>query len=126
MSNSSPTGHQRIDHGFENQFSISASQNAFVRPVRMRHHAENIALPIDDPGDVVQRSIRIRFWRNLAPRIGVTENHLLIVFDAFQRIGVCEEVSFTVSDWNTEQLAFCHRIGKGSVGCFRPQIFKLA
>ena len=67
----------------------------------MRHHAKNVALLIHDPGNVIQRSVWIRLRRDMAVCISVPEDNLIIVFDGLERIGFCEEISFTMSDWDT-------------------------
>src|SRR5207237_8538260 len=79
-----------------------------------------------DAGDVVQRSVGIRFRRDAAIRVSVTENHLIVVFDALQRIGICEKVSVAMADRDAQQLAFRHQASEWSVGLLGPQIFKPA
>ena len=54
----------------------------------MRHHAEDIAPFVDDAGNVVQRSVRIRLGSGFAFLIDVTKDHLPVPLDAVQRFRI--------------------------------------
>jgi len=45
---------QRLQHREENQLPVVIAQDRFRAAFRMRHHAQHIALGIDDPGNVIQ------------------------------------------------------------------------
>ena len=45
---------QRLQHRQENQLPVVIAQYRFRAALRMRHHAQHIALGIDDPGNVIQ------------------------------------------------------------------------
>jgi hypothetical protein len=45
---------QRLQHRQENQFPVVIAQCRFRTAFRMRHHAQHIALGIDDPRNVIQ------------------------------------------------------------------------
>src|SRR5438876_1512368 len=120
------TKHRCINHRFKYEFAVRAAKQVLTGSVRMRHHPEHVSLFTDDSGDIVQRSIGIRFGRDLAVRCDVPEYHLTVVFDALQRLRFSEKVSVAVSDWDAKQLTFPHEIGVRCLGRLRTQMKKLA
>ncbi len=70
----------------------------------MRHHPENISLFVDDSRDISCRAVRIRRIANGAIGITVTEDDLIVGFDARESFVVCIVVTFPVCYGDAQNL----------------------
>lgn len=87
----------------EEATAVIAAMGSFDQVFRVRHHAENVALGVDDASNVVQRAVRIG-------AICITENDLTVVFDGLKLIRIEEIVAVVVGD-GAAQNGPCHRRG---------------
>ena len=56
------------EHGSEYGCSVLSTDQGVAGPFRVRHHAEDVAGSIHDPGDVVHRAVRVPFGSDFAGR----------------------------------------------------------
>ena len=63
----------------------------------MRHHPQDVAALVGDPGDVVQGAVRVF--------LGVAENDLVVVFQFLQSCFISVEGAISVGDWQVDLFA---------------------
>ena len=101
-----------FQHRSEESHSVRRTHPAVDRPFRMGHHAEHIPLPVDDPGDVVHRTVRV------FP--GVAEDDLIVSLNLRQGFLVAVIVSLAVGDGDADRLPLPVIPGEGEAGRFPP------
>ena len=110
---SSPTPHhlqlllvplQRLQHRQENQPPVVIAQHIFRAALRMRHHAEHIALCVDDSRNVIQRAVRIRFRRYLAIRPAIAEHDLRVRLHRRERDRIGIVIAVCMGNRNLQHL----------------------
>jgi len=83
-------------------------------------------LLVYDSGDIVQRSIRIRFRRDPPIAIRVAKDNLAIAFDPLEGIGISKKIPIAVTDRNPQQLPLREEVGERRVRRLSTEIFELA
>ena len=91
-------------HRFQDDEPIGAAQRRFARALRVRHHADDIALLVAQRGDLVERSVGVPLVTDAALGRAVAEDHLPVRFDPFEHLGRRKVVALAVSDRNAEDL----------------------
>src|SRR5207245_6209546 len=92
----------------EDQEPIGAPHRALGSPFGVRHQAEDRAVLVDDPGDVLQRSIGIGGLRQLALGGRIPEHDLPVAPERSQRVGFGVVLALTVRDRHGQHLARPH------------------
>ena len=98
---------------------VGATHDAFDMIFRMRHHAEHIALRIDNAGDVIDRAI----WIGAC---GIPEHDLAVILDRLQRFFVGEIVAIVMGNRAADDLALFVGAAEGGVGIDHFQLDFLA
>ncbi len=73
----------------------------------MRHHTQDVSLSVDNAGDIVYRSVRVRFECNISFLITVSEDYLAVMFKLIKLIGWEVEVTFVVGYRDVDDLTLC-------------------
>jgi len=81
------------------------------------HEAQDVAGPVDQAGDVVQRAIGI---------VGVAEDHLALALDAGKGVGVREEGAFAIAHSHHHLAAAAEGAGEAGVRPDNVQLHGLA
>src|SRR6267143_2239241 len=82
----------------------------------MRHHPHDITARATDPGDVVQRTVRIGSLRNVSGWRRITKHDAVMTIEFLQRLPIAEIVALHVTDWNAENFALAARVGERGIG----------
>src|SRR5688572_31522402 len=69
----------------------------------MRHQTDDVTAVIADPGDVVQRTVRVRGGGSLPCGVHVAEDDLPVLLDPLQHIRLRVVVPLTVRDGNPQR-----------------------
>ena len=86
--------------GFQNHQSVGGSHQRLGGAFRMRHHAHDIALFVQNAGDVAQGAVGI---------IEIAEHHAIFGFQLIERALVGNITAFSMRDGQMQNLAFCRR-----------------
>ena len=90
----------------------------------MRHHSQNVAAFIADAGNIIERSVRIRFsgygsfWRCVA------EDDTVLALQRLQRLRIAIIIPFHVADGNPQDFTVLAGVGEWCVGVFHAQVDK--
>src|SRR5690606_42014240 len=87
---------ERLDHRLESEPSIGASERRFAGALGMRHHPHDVAAPVADAGDVVERSVGVDGRSGLAVLVGVAEHDLAVRLQLREHVGIREVVALAV------------------------------
>src|SRR5690606_12467514 len=107
-----------FQHRSKESHSIRRTHPLPDRPFRMGHQAQDISLPVDDPGDGVHRTVGI------FP--GVTENDLAVLPELRQGLIVAVVIALTVGDGNADRLPGAVVPGKGEPVGLHPEPLEIA
>src|SRR6266851_6716383 len=88
----------------------------------MRHHPEYVAALVDDAGDVVKRSVRVRARNHAAVRIAVAKHDLSVLLQAREHGGVGEVAALSVRDGRADNLAVFALRGERQVGALNHEV----
>src|SRR5690348_1663273 len=69
---------QRGDDRTEDQPPVFAAKYRLGTALRVGHHRGDIALHVDDPGDIAPRTVGIGLRRHAALRVAVAQQHAVI------------------------------------------------
>src|SRR6266567_2684784 len=94
-----------VHHGAEQLEPVCAAKLGFGAPLGVRHHAQHVAADVDDPRDVVQRSVRVGGRAHAPFDVAVAEHHLAVLLEARQGGRVSEVAALTVRDEHADDLA---------------------
>ncbi len=81
---------------FEDAEPVDRTHQRIAGALGMRHHAHDVALAVQNAGDVAERAVRI---------IHVAERHAVFGFELIERAFVGEIAAFAVRDRQVQQLA---------------------
>src|SRR5687768_1415625 len=70
---------QAAEERLEDQQPVGSAQRALGGSLGMRHQPQDVALFVDDPGDVVQRPVGVRLAGDLAVLGAVPEDDLVLL-----------------------------------------------
>ena len=73
----------------------------------MRHHSHHVALSVNDAGNGVERSIRVRFRSWIPPGVDISKDHLSARFQLVEFRRRKKEVTVVVGDGDLEDLCLC-------------------
>ena len=104
-------GCQRVHERAENDESIRGAHQRIGRALRMRHHAEHIALPVQNSGNVADGAIARR---------RVAERDAILGFEFVENAVVGVVVAFAVGDRDVQDLALRRRVGERANSSSRP------
>src|SRR5947208_4134695 len=113
---------QRVDQAFENQSPIRAAENRLARALRVRHQAGDVAAFIAYPGNVPERTVRVRLLSDFAVRVAVLPKDLIVGLEVVQRSFVGEVTAFTVRDGDFQQFALRNPVCERRISRERFQI----
>src|SRR5205085_10265787 len=99
-------GGDRFHHRSKNPRSIRAAQSGVASAVRMRHQSEYVALAVANPGDVFNRTVRVRLRDHLAAIVRVAQDHLPVLVQLAQRPFIREVAAFAMSERHSKKTAF--------------------
>ena len=85
---------------------------------RVRHETNDIATRVGDPGNVVERAIRIGFLGCFSQIVDITKHNLPILFELLEYRLIGYIATFTMFDGNTKNLARATGGGKSRVRRF--------
>src|SRR5579859_7048932 len=103
---------QRFHHRAENDQPVGGSQRRFHRALGMRHQSGDVAFPVADARNVVQRTIRIARRIVRSVRCGVAKNYPPGFLQFRKRAFVDGVVAFVVRDGDPQDLSLLRGIGE--------------
>jgi len=110
----------------KNKVAVCPPDELFAGTLRVGHHAQDIALRVGDPGDIVRRAVRVGFVGDLAVWITVPEDDPSVRLQLGQSgfIGVVSAVIMGYGD--VQELALVAQRGEGQRCVFYPHVDPLA
>src|SRR5687768_12556950 len=82
----------------------------------MGHHAEHVALTVDDPRDIPQRSIARR---------SIAEQDAIFSLEFIERPFIRIVIAFAVGDRNPQDLSSLSRVCEWTIGSFNRELHEL-
>src|ERR1700732_1783030 len=92
----------------------------------MRHHAQHIPARTADPRDVVQRSVRIGFRRNLTGSRTVTKHDSPVAAQLVEGSIVAEVITLHVADMNGQYFPLTAGTGERGFRVLHPYLDRFA
>ena len=88
----------------------------------MRHHSKDVPSLIADPGNVLDRSIRVGLFIHGAVGSAVSKNDLIIPFQPIERLGIGVIVAFAMSDGQFQYLSRMIAARINGFPCLHPKM----
>ena len=101
---------------------IGRAEHCFDVVLGMRHHAEHVALVVEDSGDGVGRAVEVPRGIKRSIGSGVAEQHPALAFKPRDGLLVGDVVALAVRDRHADHLAGIVAAGERRVGALDAQI----
>src|SRR5712691_3977384 len=96
----------RFDDALEQPAPVLAAEHALAEPLRVRHHADDVAARVGDAGDVAERAVRVRARRAArSVRVAIAEGDLAFALQPLQPFRIDVVVAVAVADGHADDLA---------------------
>jgi hypothetical protein len=92
----------------------------------MRHHSEDVALLIEDAGDVAKGSVWIGLWRHITGGSAVAKGDAVFGFEALEFLRCAEVITFHMANGDLKDVSPGKLAGEGAVGGFDADVDLLA
>src|SRR6516165_10568175 len=92
----------------------------------MRHQAQNVEPFRIDPGNIINRAIRIGLAVEIAALVAIAEGDAAFRLDPADRLVIGDIISFAMRNCDLDDLALQILRGEGRVRAFDPQMLHLA
>lgn len=111
-----------MNNRFKDSLSIVTSEKRFRSPFRVRHHAQNISLFVDQASNVFDRAIHIGFFRDSAFPVRIPEYDLVVGFYFFDGVRGGIVVSVKMGDRDPEHSIFLPLVCEWRLVVFHLQV----
>src|SRR5262249_13655375 len=107
-------GRLRSGKRLEQRPAVDAAGERIDEVLRMRHQPQHVEALVEDPGDSVARSVRIRTSVHPAGGVAIAQGDLASLLESAQGLLVHDEIAFPVGDRELDHLSW--RVPPGKTG----------
>lgn len=85
---------------FQNLLAVQIAQQLVACPFRVRHHTKNISALVANAGYIVQTTVGVALWRNIARLIAIFEQNPVLRIKLLELVGRAVVVAVPVCHWD--------------------------